>query len=110
MKPENSSSHTIDVRIYNQTYSIRGDGNTEYIQELAEYVDRRMKEISVGTLTADSLRVAILTALNIADELHKTRLKLEQLDEAISERSAECAELLDSILRKPRQNNDSSGT
>jgi cell division protein ZapA len=104
MKPESPASHTIDVRIYNQTYSIRGDGNTEYIQELAEYVDRRMKEISVGTLTADSLRVAILTALNIADELHKTRLKLEQLDETISERSTECAELLDSVLRKPRGN------
>jgi len=101
---ESSSAQTVDVKIYNQTYSIRGDGNSEYITQLAEYVDRRMKEVSAGTLTADSLRVAILAALNIADELHKMRSKLEQLDSALTERSAECAELLDSLLKKPKVN------
>lgn len=99
---ETNSNLSVEVKIYNQTYSIKGAGDGEYIQQLADYVDRRMKEISSGTLTADSLRVAILTALNIADELHKMRSKLEQLDSALTERSAECAELLDVLLRKPK--------
>lgn len=94
-------AQTVEVKIYNQTYQIRGDGNGEYIRELADYVDKRMKEVAQGTLTADSLRVAILTALNIADELHKVRKRLEYLDSSLSERSAECSELLDTILKKP---------
>lgn len=94
-------TQTVEVKIYNQTYQIRGDGNTEYICELADYVDKRMKEVAQGTLTADSLRVAILTALNIADELYKVRERLEQLDASLTERSTECSELLDTILRKP---------
>ncbi|MBL8149428.1 MAG: cell division protein ZapA [Blastocatellia bacterium] len=93
---------TVEVKIYNQTYTIRGDGNSDYIIQLAEYVDRKMREVAAETMTADSLRVAILAALNIADELHKMRRKLEQLDGALTERSAECAELLDSLLQKPK--------
>lgn len=101
-RPEPQPAQTVEVKIYNQTYQIRGDGNSEYIRELAGYVDKRMKEVAQGTLTADSLRVAILTALNIADELYKVRERLEQLDMSLTERSAECSELLDTILRKPR--------
>ncbi|MDW8412920.1 MAG: cell division protein ZapA [Acidobacteriota bacterium] len=90
------------MKIYNQTYQIRGESNADYIRELAEYVDKRMKEVAEETMTADSLRVAILTALNIADELHKVRDRLEQLDASLIERSKECSELLDTILTKPR--------
>lgn len=57
-----SSSPTIRVEIYNQTYNIRSDGDTEYIIQLAEFVDSRMREISSGTLTVDSLKVAILAS------------------------------------------------
>ena len=49
-----TSSPTIRVEIYNQTYNIRSDGDTEYIIQLAEFVDGRMREISSGTLTVDS--------------------------------------------------------
>lgn len=93
---------TVEVKIYNQTYNIRGDGNGDYILQLAEYVDRHMREVSAGTMTADSLRVAILTALNIADELYKLKQKMEQLDTNINQRSVECAQLLDSLLKKTR--------
>ena len=43
------TEQTVRVEIYNQTYSIRSDGDNEYIQRLAEYVDRKMREISSGT-------------------------------------------------------------
>ena len=94
-----TSSPTIRVEIYNQTYNIRSDGDTEYIIQLAEFVDGRMREISSGTLTVDSLKVAILAALHIADELHRLKNMHEQADAQLGARSAECAEMLDQLLK-----------
>jgi cell division protein ZapA len=94
-----TSSPTIRVEIYNQTYNIRSDGDTEYIIQLAEFVDGRMREISSGTLTVDSLKVAILAALHIADELHRLKNMHEQADSQLAARSAECAEMLDRLLK-----------
>ncbi len=96
---EATSSPTIRVEIYNQTYNIRSDGDTEYIIQLAEFVDSRMREISSGTLTVDSLKVAILAALHIADELHRLKNMHEQADSQLASRSAECAEMLDKLLK-----------
>jgi cell division protein ZapA len=105
---EATSSPTIRVEIYNQTYNIRSDGDTEYIIQLAEFVDSRMREISSGTLTVDSLKVAILAALHIADELHRLKHMHEQADSQLAARSAECAEMLDRLL-KVRSSVDQSG-
>jgi len=103
-----TSSPTIRVEIYNQTYNIRSDGDTEYIIQLAEFVDSRMREISSGTLTVDSLKVAILAALHIADELHRLKNMHEQADSQLAARSAECAEMLDKLL-KVRSSLESGG-
>lgn len=94
-----TTTPTIRVEIYNQTYNIRSDGDTEYIIQLAEFVDSRMREISSGTLTVDSLKVAILAALHIADELHRLKHLHEQADAQLATRSAECAEMLDRLLK-----------
>ena len=93
------TSPTIRVEIYNQTYNIRSDGDTEYIIQLAEFVDSRMREISSGTLTVDSLKVAILAALHVADELHRLKHMHEQADSQLAARSSECAEMLDRLLK-----------
>ncbi|MDT4969170.1 MAG: cell division protein ZapA [Acidobacteriota bacterium] len=90
---------TIRVEIYNQNYNIRSDGDGEYISQLAEFVDSRMREISSGTLTVDSLKVAILASLHIADELHRLKRLHEQADSQLGSRSAECAEMLDRLLK-----------
>ena len=96
---DTTSTPTIRVEIYNQTYNIRSDGDSEYITQLAEFVDTRMREISSGTLTVDSLKVAILAALHIADELHRLKRLHEQADSQLAARSAECAEMLDRLLK-----------
>ncbi|MBA3322516.1 MAG: cell division protein ZapA [Pyrinomonadaceae bacterium] len=90
---------TIRVEIYNQIYNIRSDGDSEYVMQLAEFVDHRMREISSGTLTVDSLKVAILAALHIADELHRLKRLHEQADAQLATRSAECADMLDRLLK-----------
>ena len=101
-KPKDSSQ-SIRVEIYNQTYNIRSDGDNEYIMRLAEFVDSKMREISSGTLTVDSLKVAILAALHIADEYHRLKNELEQNDAQLASRSAECADMLDRILKTKDQ-------
>ncbi|HEV8587502.1 MAG TPA: cell division protein ZapA [Pyrinomonadaceae bacterium] len=99
---EAASSPTIKVEIYDQAYTVRSDGDPEYLKQLAEYVDQRMREISSGTLTVDSRKVAILAALYIADELHQLRKMSEQVDEQLATRSAECSEMLDRLLKPAR--------
>lgn len=94
-----SPEQSIRVEIYNQTYSIRSDGDNEYIMNLAEYVDRKMRDISSGTLTVDSLKVAILAALHIADEYHQLINQQQQTDAQLAARSAECTEMLDRVLK-----------
>ena len=93
------SEQTIRVEIYNQTYSIRSDGDNEYIQSLAEYVDSKMREISSGTMTVDSLKVAILAALHIADEFYQLKLSQTNVDTQLATRSSECSEMLDKLLK-----------
>src|SRR4029078_11651949 len=97
-----AESPTIKVEIYDQAYTVRSDGDPEYLKQLAEYVDQRMREISSGTLTVDSRKVAILAALYIADELHQLGRSHEQAVEQLASRSAECSELLDRLLKVPR--------
>jgi cell division protein ZapA len=99
MDTTTTTTPTIRVEIYNQTYNIRSDGDTEYIIQLAEFVDSRMREISSGTLTVDSLKVAILAALHVADELHRLKHLHEQADAQLATRSSECAEMLDRLLK-----------
>ena len=99
METTTTSAPTIRVEIYNQTYNIRSDGDSEYLMRLADFVDSRMREIASGTLTVDSLKVAILAALHIADELHRLKQTHEQADAQLATRSAECAEMLDRLLK-----------
>jgi cell division protein ZapA len=93
------AEQTIRVEIYNQTYSIRSDGDNEYILDLAGYVDSKMREISSGTLTVDSLKVAILAALHIADEYYQLKNAQAQSDAQLGARSSECSAMLDRLLK-----------
>jgi cell division protein ZapA len=96
---DNNPTQSYKVVIYNQTYSLRSAHDPDYIHELADYVDKRMNEIARATMTVDSLRVAILAALQIADELYQLKKDMKETDEQIAERSARYAELLDQFLR-----------
>ena len=68
MTTEKPQSHLVQVEIFGQSYNLRGEGEVGYMQNLAVYVDNKMREIADATATVDSLKVAILAALNIADE------------------------------------------
>jgi len=95
---ETPSTQSVKVEIYNQSYNIRGNGDPEYITQLAEFVDRRMRDVAAATLTVDSLKVAILAALHIADELHQLKKRYEQMDTQLAQKTAEYSELIDQIF------------
>lgn len=66
------------VDIYDQIYQLRGT-DPEYIERLASVVDSKMRAVSAHGATVDSLRVAVLASLNIADELLALRGRYESL-------------------------------
>lgn len=71
--PSGASGGPTPVPIFGRTYYLRGDGDPGYLTELAELVDARMRSVAGTTGTADTLKVAILAALNIADEVLRSR-------------------------------------
>ena len=92
----------VRVEIYDQTYHLRGS-DPEYISELAEYVDTKMRLIAQQAATVDSLRVAVLAALNIADEFHVLKQKYDCIDSDYNERAGHLAGALDEVLREARR-------
>ena len=66
-----------EVEIFGQTYSVRGEGDPNYLMELARVVDARMREVAAQVSTVDPLKIAILAALNIADEFSRYRKQRE---------------------------------
>ena len=90
---------SIRVVIYDQEYFMRGDLNQEYIQKLAEYLDTKMRSIAERTRTVDTLRVAMLAALNVADEYHQLKARFEDLTHQMDQRVGQCSAVLDEILK-----------
>jgi cell division protein ZapA len=70
------------VDIYDQIYQLRGV-NPEYIERLASVVDSKMRAVSAHGATVDSLRVAVLAALNLADELVTLRGRYDALNASV---------------------------
>lgn len=106
--PKISSGESVTVGIYDQTYHLRGD-DPAYIQQLAEVVDGKMRLVASHGRTVDSLRVAVLAALNIADELATLERRYHALAGAAEEsgnlrdRAHTLTGLLDTILEDERK-------
>lgn len=90
----------IRVEIYDQEYHMRGELDPEYIQKLAKFLDARMRSIAERTHTVDSLRVAILAALNLADEYHQLKAKYEATTKRVDQKVGEYNEVLDQLLKQ----------
>jgi cell division protein ZapA len=93
-----SDGRVISVEIHGQRYPIRSSLDQDYVLRLAAYVDQKMGAAVETTPTSDSLRLAVLTALNIADELFRMREATQAKDTQIAERANELEQLLDRVL------------
>jgi len=90
---------SIRVVIYDQEYFMRGDLDQEYIQKLAQYLDTKMRSIAERTRTVDTLRVAMLAALNVADEYHQLKARYDEVTQNLDQKVGECSNALDEILK-----------
>ena len=90
----------VTVEIYDQVYHLTGQ-NPEHIRELAAQVDAKMRAVAAQGHTADSLRVAVLAALNLADEL--SRAAAADAAREGSARAASLRVLLDEVLEEDRK-------
>ncbi len=105
--PETTESQSIAVEIYDKLYHLRGTDHA-YITQLASMVDAKMRAVSAHGKTVDSLRVAVLAALNIADELCTARQRHDQLanlagtlqttQQSVRTRAGSIAHMLDEVL------------
>lgn len=88
---------SIRVEIYDESYHLRGS-DPAYIQRLGELVDAKMRAVAQHTSTVDSLRVAVLAALNIADDYYQLRRKYEGIESEYTSRASHLGRALDSAL------------
>ena len=92
---------SVRVEIYDQSYNLRGT-DPEYIHKLAEYVDLKMRTVAQQTQTVDSLCLAVLAALNIADEYHILKRKYDAISSEFNERASHLSGALDEILKEQK--------
>lgn len=97
-----SNGNSVRVEIYDQAYNLRGS-DPQYIFKLAEYVDTKMRAVAEQTQTVDSLRLAVLAALNIADEYMLMKRKYDALTTDYKRRAVHLAGALDEVLQDVRR-------
>jgi cell division protein ZapA len=95
-------SGSVRVEIFDQVYNLRGS-DADYILKLAEYVDGKMRAVSEQTATVDSVRLAVLAALNIADEYHLLKRQLETPSPEARQRASRLESALDEVLQDTRR-------
>ncbi|WP_067619649.1 cell division protein ZapA [Alicyclobacillus acidiphilus] len=84
---DDQSINRVKVVIHGVEYTIRGSASERHIHEVARLVDQRMSEIAASSAYMDERRVAVLTAVNLADELHRLRQEYEELLAMLDERT-----------------------
>lgn len=89
---------TVQVEIFGQTYRVKAGAEAGYVEQLAAHVDSEMKEVSRQAGAVDSVRVAVLAALNIADECFRLRAQAGEAGTKLQKRAARLAEELGTAL------------
>jgi cell division protein ZapA len=91
----------LKIEIYDQIYNLQSDQDETYVRELAAYLDEKMRTVADATRAVDSLRVAILAALNITDELFTERTKKkDEVSEPLRKRVEKAVELVEKALEQ----------
>jgi cell division protein ZapA len=91
-------SNTTTGEILGREYRIRGGGDSDYVREVARYVDTKLKEVSRGAAGQSADRVAVLAAMNIADELFQARRSTSEQIQDIERQAEGLINLLDATF------------
>ena len=96
---KDAQNNSVRVEIFDQAYNLRGS-NPEYILQLAEYVDAKMRAVAEATNTIDTVRLAVLAALNIADEYHLLKRNHDSGTVEYLKRANHLSDALDEVLQE----------
>ncbi|HLV88525.1 MAG TPA: cell division protein ZapA [Candidatus Sulfotelmatobacter sp.] len=99
---KDAQNSSVRVEIFDQAYNLRGS-DPDYILKLAEYVDAKMRAVAEATNTIDTVRLAVLAALNIADEFHLLKRKQDSGSTDFQKRAHQLAHALDQVLEENRK-------
>jgi cell division protein ZapA len=84
----------ITIQIYGENYTLKAGRDPSYMKKVAAFVDEKMREVSSGGKAVTTDKVAMLAALNIADELFTSRLEWERRDRETDSKIEELLRLL----------------
>jgi cell division protein ZapA len=87
----------IQVQIFDKTYTVQGELDEAYVQSLAQSVNERMRAIAEVSGSVDTGRIAVLAALNLADELESYRRERGELRRRVEH----CVRLVETALKRP---------
>lgn len=90
-----AEKNTEKVEIFGQEYKIKGVGDPQYIHRIAGYVDKKMREIAHSSGIMSQSRIAILAALNIADELHQEKENKKNIQKELGRRASQLSDLIE---------------
>jgi cell division protein ZapA len=90
----------VKVEIYGQQYNLSVAENEDYLKELAAYVDAKMHAVSQAAQTVDTGKVAVLAAMNMADELFLARSRQQELQGPLRERVQKCVTLVERAIEQ----------
>ncbi|MGO9566777.1 MAG: cell division protein ZapA [Desulfomonilaceae bacterium] len=91
-------TEAVKVRLFGREYSIRGHGNKKYIQTLADFIKERADEIQSRATVVSTLDLAILTLLNITDEMFQSRQVKEQTIRELEEKTDRLLKAIDRVV------------
>lgn len=94
-----AKNKTVVLHIAGQRYAIKTDADARYLADLAQFVEERYTKIQEGSQGSPPYKLAILTALNIADDLFRKRSEEENLKRRVRNKSQRMLAILDSALR-----------
>jgi cell division protein ZapA len=88
----------VHVEIFGQTYAVRAGTEPGYVEQLAAFVDEKMRDTSRASGAVDSVRIAVLAALNISDEYFRLRAEGHQGGDSLQQRAARLARELAAVV------------
>jgi cell division protein ZapA len=86
---------SVTVTIFGHDYTLRGEADSEYVEKVADFVDRKMNEVAENSAVGSTAKVAILAAINIADELFRERQKRQEALAMLDAKTGQIARLLE---------------
>jgi cell division protein ZapA len=95
---EQPEPRSVRVKIYDREYTLLTTGDPERLKILCASLDKKMREVTASTGSVDTLKVAILAALNLVDDLQRSRDDLQRLDDSVGRRSQACVSMLDRVI------------